>query len=41
VVAVGLDRLVSTIAILIVGGIGTVILGKQLADIPEKTGKPD
>jgi len=41
VVAVGLDRLVSTIAILIVGGIDTVILGKQLADIPEKTGKPD
>ena len=37
VVAVGLDRLVSTVVILIVGGIGTVIMGKQLSDISSKS----
>lgn len=38
IVAVGLDRLISTSVILVVGGISTVILGKQLSvDLP----KPD
>lgn len=32
IVAVGLDRLVSTVVIFVVGGISTVILGKQLSD---------
>lgn len=39
VVAVGLDRLISTFAILLLGGISTVILGKQVLDLPVKTGE--
>ncbi|PWB71728.1 MAG: hypothetical protein C3F07_13285 [Anaerolineales bacterium] len=37
IVAVGLDRLISTIVILIAGGISTVILGKQLSDASPKS----
>jgi uncharacterized membrane protein YbhN (UPF0104 family) len=37
VVAVGLDRLVSTITILLIGGISTVILGKRISDLSVKT----
>jgi uncharacterized protein (TIRG00374 family) len=31
-VAVSLDRLISTVVILIIGGVSTVILGKQISD---------
>lgn len=33
IVAVGIDRLISTSVILVVGGASTIILGKQLSDI--------
>jgi uncharacterized membrane protein YbhN (UPF0104 family) len=36
VVAVGLDRLVSTVPILLIGGISTIILGKQISDLSIK-----
>lgn len=36
VVAVGLDRLVSTLTIFLVGGISTIILGKKISDLSEK-----
>lgn len=34
VVAVGLDRLVATIVIVLLGGVGLVVLGKQISDLP-------
>ena len=37
VVAVGLDRLVSTFTILLIGGISIVILGKQISDLSVNT----
>ena len=37
VVAVGLDRLVSTSVILLVGGISTIILGRQISKLPMKS----
>ena len=33
-VAVGLDRLISTLAILLIGGLSAIILGKQISDLP-------
>jgi uncharacterized membrane protein YbhN (UPF0104 family) len=36
VVAVGLDRLISTVPILLIGGISTLILGKQISDLSIK-----
>jgi uncharacterized protein (TIRG00374 family) len=35
VVAIGLDRLVITIMIVLTGWVSTIILGKQISDIPE------
>jgi uncharacterized membrane protein YbhN (UPF0104 family) len=37
VVAVGLDRLVSTVGIVLVGWISTVLLGKQISDVSMKS----
>jgi uncharacterized membrane protein YbhN (UPF0104 family) len=36
VIAVGLDRLISTVPILLIGGISTLILGKQISDVSIK-----
>jgi uncharacterized membrane protein YbhN (UPF0104 family) len=37
VVAVGLDRLISTVPILLIGGASTLILGRQISDVSTKT----
>jgi len=39
VVAVGLDRLVATATILLIGGISTIILGKQISETSMKHSK--
>jgi uncharacterized membrane protein YbhN (UPF0104 family) len=41
VVAVGLDRLVSTSTIFLLGGISTYILGRQVFDLPQATKESD
>lgn len=37
VIAVGIDRLISTIPILILGGLSAVILGKQITELAAKS----
>ena len=41
IVAVGLDRFVSTVVIVLIGWVSTVLIGKEISSVIHKESKPD